>query len=514
MTDLAAVFGQYEQSNCTPSDPINVILDRTLGQLNGDSDNDTLARAIADLGEQARTLPPVQREVARRAAADFLKLLGVVDGRRMVDAALRDGTHKPETTAETLSFADPKPWDEPVAIDEVLEQLVHWIRRYVFLTDHAAHAVALWVVITWFVGEVYIAPILCIISATKRCGKTVLLDLLSRVTRRGYMTSGTGITAAVLFRLNEKHRPTFHIDEAEKLAGRHSDKDLVAMVNVGYRRGGKVQRCADRGGQYDVEEYDAFGFRALASTRVLWDTVTDRSIVVQLQRKPQSASLKRFFGRVVDTEGAELARKLRRATEDVRERFGVHEEAAPRPVWLHDRAADNWAPPLAVAAMAGGEWPKRALVAARALQPDADDEQDHGERLIQDVRQIFDDMHQPEVIKSGELVERLNRIETAPWGDYRDGKGITTHKLASLTKRFGVKPGSRRASDGAQTRGYWQFDLEPVFERYPRNTETVETLETVWAEREGIYTDDSSGVSSSEEDKYEKDERLGIQEYM
>ena len=67
--------------------------------------------------------------------------------------------------------------------------------------------------------------------------------------------------------------PTFLVDEAEKLSGRHADRDLISMLNAGHRRGATVQRCFESGGDYAVREFDAFGFRALAAIRRLWDTV-------------------------------------------------------------------------------------------------------------------------------------------------------------------------------------------------------------------------------------------------
>lgn len=45
---------------------------------------------------------------------------------------------------------------------------------------------------------------------------------------------------------------------------------------------------------------------------------------------------------------------------------------------------------------------------------------------------------------STDLVEKLNEMEDAPWPDMRKGKGLSTHKLASLLKDFEVAPESKR----------------------------------------------------------------------
>ena len=43
-------------------------------------------------------------------------------------------------------------------------------------------------------------------------------------------------------------------------------------------------------------------------------------------------------------------------------------------------------------------------------------------------------------MKSGELVKALNALEEAPWGGLRDGKGLSTHRLARDLRAFGLAP--------------------------------------------------------------------------
>ena len=367
-----------------------------------------------------------------------------------------------------VSFSEPEPFAEPVDGSLLLQRISDWLRRYVWLPVEAADAIAAWTAATWLVDAVYFAPILVILSATKRCGKTTLLDLICPIVRRGYLTSGAGVTAPVLFRLNELHRPTFLVDEAEKLSGRHADRDLISMLNAGHRRGATVQRCFESGGDYDVREFDAFGFRALAAIRRLWDTVLDRAIVVNLQRKPRTATVERFNGRIVAREGKELARQLRRWSDDNLKAIADAETRIFRPSWLHDRACDNWAPVMAVAELAGEPWPKRVAAAARLLSTRGGDEGDQGERMIQDIRRVFGEEDWPEVMKSGDLATNLRALDDAPWGDLRNGQGISTHKLANILRPFDLRSKHRRSQGGSgpDVRGYWLQDLRPVFLRY------------------------------------------------
>ena len=130
-----------------------------------------------------------------------------------------------------------------------------------------------------------------------------------------------------------------------------------------------------------------------------------------------------------------------------------------------------------MASVAGGEWRDRVQKAARLLRPYRADNADHGERLVHDVQQVVETERSPDVIKSGDLVAKLNAIETSPWGDYRNAGGISTHKLALLLAPFGVRPRQDRDHDGRVVRGYWLAELQEVFRRYPPRSGTIGTTD-------------------------------------
>ena len=84
---------------------------------------------------------------------------------------------------------------------------------------------------------------------------------------------------------------------------------------------------------------------------------------------------------------------------------------------VEDRAADVWEPLVAVADLAGGDWPDRARAACRALSPVGDDPDDAsaGERLLADLADVFGD---DERLPTETILERLHRIAEAPWDDW------------------------------------------------------------------------------------------------
>ena len=461
---------------------VDTILEATLGGLHEGCSNADLERAAIAFAERVVTLTPVQQPIARGAAVKRLKALGVAAPTGMVNGALAMATaaeHGKNGTGPSVTFEEVEPASESQDGSELLNDLSGWYRRYIYLPDGAAaaDATAGWTLATWCIAWVYFAPLLILPSATKRAGKSTLLDLLSHTVCRGHLTSAFGATGAVLFRLNEAQHPTFLLDEAERLGGRHADRDVVNLLNQGHRRGGKVDRCKQLpNGGFDVESFDAFGFRALALIGKPWDTLLDRGIVVRLERKPRGAELARFGARTVRAEGRALASRIARWAKDHAKAVGDVEGDVPRPVWLSDRGCDNWSSIFAVAAVAGGAWPDRLAVAAKDLQNAIEDDGDRGERGLLDIGQIFAARKHPAAIASGELVTALNELEESDWAGEREGKGLSTQGLAALLRPFQIRPRQARVpGSGTVIRGYWWADVEPVLEPYtlPAQSGTV-----------------------------------------
>lgn len=470
--------------NGTEPGTVDSILVQTLGKLGKEFNNSQLEAALNEFAAEAVNLNVIQRPIARSAAADHLDQLGIRGGAKMVDAVFQSivSSGGPDENAQ-IELSDIEPVEESVDGTKLLNGLEAWFSKYIYLPEHGAVVLAGWVVATWLIDVVYFAALLVFLSATKQCGKTLALDLLRLVVRRACTTSGVGITSAVVFRLNEQRHPTFLIDEAEKLGGRNADRELIGLLNAGYRRGARVQRCAERAGEIVIEDFDAFGFRALAAIGVVWDTLLDRSIVIKLERKPRNVERARFSERVVTEEGIAHARQIARWVADHSDEVRQAELHTPRPTWLGDRECDNWSTLFAVAQVAGGEWPEKMLKAAKVLRVNTDDEADHRERLIHDIRAVFKELKKPPVIKSGDLVNRLNEIETSPWGDFRGGDGLSAHKLAALLKPFEIKPDKKRPAGRDPVRGYWLESFEAVFARYP-SRESVPSVSSVTSQEE------------------------------
>jgi hypothetical protein len=132
---------------------------------------------------------------------------------------------------------------------------------------------------------------------------------------------------------------------------------------------------------------------------------------------------------------------------------------------LSDRAADNWRPLLAIADLAGGDWPKLARDAATALSAALSNET-VGIMLLEDMRMLFADLA-ADKLASATICERLGKLEERPWPEFgKSRKPITVRQLARLVEPFGIKPKTIRLKDQTTAKGYDLADFTEAFERY------------------------------------------------
>ena len=73
-------------------------------------------------------------------------------------------------------FPPVEEWSSAVDGSDLLDEIVSWLNAYLYLPVGAAPTIAVWSVASWFIDEVYFAPILTVLSPTKRSGKSNLLE--------------------------------------------------------------------------------------------------------------------------------------------------------------------------------------------------------------------------------------------------------------------------------------------------------------------------------------------------
>ena len=357
-------------------------------------------------------------------------------------------------------YAEDNP-DGAELLDEVLTTLTKYVA---FANPHQPIAVTLWTVATHALAAWQHATRLIITSPRKRCGKSRLLDVIAGLAYSALLC--VNATTAAIFRSignDDAQIPTLMFDEADALWGTkraaENNEDLRALLNAGFQRDRPCWRCV--GPLQIPTAFNTFAMVAIAGIGRPPDTITDRGLGVDLKRRGPGEKVTPFRMR---RDGPQLNKLRERITTWVRdpERMKALTAAVPTmPSGIEDRAADAWEPMLAIAEAAGGDWPKLARAACRALSESADDaDEDLGTTLLQDIRQIFTDAHES-FLPSKVLVRALREIEESPWGDDE----LTASKLAKDLKAFGVKPGFNTAKT---VRGYKLETFSDAFRRYLR----------------------------------------------
>ncbi len=420
-------------------------------------------------------LPRVEYDRERHATANRLDIRV-----KTLDDAVderRPQSSESERGGSTVLFADIEPWPNPVDGALLLDELAARFSRFLALPEHAADAMALWVVHVHAHDAAQVSPVLAFVSPEKRCGKTTALSVMQDLVPRALPVAN--ITSAALFRSIEQWSPTLLIDEADTFL-KHSD-ELRGILNSGHgRRQAFVLRTV--GDDHQPQMFRTWAPKAIALIGALPSTLEDRSIVIAMRRRLPNERVSRFRAdRDRDTDNA--ARRCARWAAD---NMDTLREIDPKvPSELHDRAADNWRPLLAIAEEAGGEWPRRARSAALSLTP-REDEGSASVGLLADVCALFDDQPDPDRISSQDLCEALINLEERPWGEWRRGKPLTPNSLARLLKPFGIR--STKLRFGSVTRnGYTRADFTDAFSRYLHDAPDV-------ADRSGApeQVDDSS----------------------
>ena len=355
-----------------------------------------------------------------------------------------------------LDLPEPEPWPEPIDGADLLDNLMAAFQRYLALPDGAAEAMSLWAIHAHALDAAYISPRLFITSPLPRCGKSTALAILGRLVRRPLPADN--VTPSVLFRTVELVCPTLLIDEADTFA--RDNNELRGIINSGHARGGNIIRSV--GDDHEPRQFATFAPLALASIGKMPATIQDRSIIVPMRRKGRHENVQRFRSdRTPELD--QLARMIARWVAD---NFSALKEAEPEvPSELHDRAADNWRPLLAIADLTGGKWAEQGRNAARLLEADEMDTNSASVTLLADIRDLFKE-DGTDKLASAKIIDVLTGKEDRPWPEWRSGKPLTVRQLAALLKPFGIKPKTVRLEGNNTPKGYLLADCIDAFSRY------------------------------------------------
>lgn len=367
----------------------------------------------------------------------------------------------------------------------ILDDVHQALTRYVVLpSPEAADATVLWIAATHAVPAWEHATRLVIKSPEKRCGKSRMLDIVEALCHNPILT--VNISPAALVRsVGRDDPPTILLDEADTVFGakvKDANEDLRGIINSGHGRGRPYIRWD--ASSRSLEKCPTFSMAALAGIGSMPDTIEDRAVIVTMRRRAPGETVSPFRSR---RDGPALAILRDRLHEWVAARMDDLADAEPV-MPLEDRAADTWESLIAVADAAGGTWPARARLAAVAMTGQSDASATVGERLLSDIRDIFEG----EAMHTAAILAALHKLEESPWGDWY-GHPFSPRDLAKMLAPYGVERTQVKVR-GVGNKGYRREHLHDAWSRYLPATETQagrETSET----SETVQVNDGAEVS-------------------
>jgi hypothetical protein len=380
------------------------------------------------------------------------KVVGPTD-EQFGDAVERQVADKPKHDSIT-----PEP-EEELSGDEVLNAVEVFLNRFcIHPTEHALVAHVLWVGHAHLMNVWDSTPRLCFLSPEPASGKTRCLEVTELLVPNA--VEAINVSPAYLFRKVGEGECTILFDEIDTVFGPKAkeNEEIRGLLNAGHRKGACAGRVVMHGKQAKTEEIPAYCAVALAGLGWLPDTIMSRAVIIRMRRRLPSETVEPFRRRIHAAAGHRLRVQLARWAAQV----GPSIKWPVMPPGIEDRDADVWEALIAVADAAGGDWPRLAREAAKALVAEGKDrEPSLGIRLLADLRTVFGDEEQ---MTTEAILHALNRMPEAPWGDLK-GRPLDQRGLARQLRKYGVKPKVLRVGN-ATPRGYTRESLHDPWEAY------------------------------------------------
>jgi hypothetical protein len=408
-----------------------------------------LARDIAALGSS----DPNERAEARRNMKELLARHRK-NWNDLVDVL---GATSHEAWASDAS-------DDPPRDPDLLGLIHYLLEEYVALRPHEYIAVSLWTLHTHVYSRYMHTPRLALRSPVADCGKTTLLDILSRLTARA--DKFDSITTAAIYHLIDATHPTLLIDEADNLGlALQPNGRLRAVFNSGHRRGGTVailERSSTR-------RYSTFAPLAMALPDMfgtLPRTLNSRCVTITMERHSGQRELRRFDVNHPDRALDDAYRQILLWRRDAE--LNLEPEMPAR---VRNRFADNWRPLLSIAESLG--WSTQAREAMITFAHEFQDA-DVKILLLSDIRKVFD-ARKVDRLPSKTMLGALHGLD-ADWNEFRGVRGdqqphkLKDSELANMLREFRIRPRtiwpSNRTAKSKSAKGYRRSQFEEAWRAY------------------------------------------------
>jgi hypothetical protein len=355
------------------------------------------------------------------------------------------------------------------SLDELLNEVRAWFKRFVFTTDeNDLDILALWTIHTWLVDETYTTPRLLIDSPVPGSGKTTLLEHLGKLCFSAVQMAAVS-SPAMLARITAEGVRTLLLDEADRSLDPKDPKtkDLIALLNSGYKKGGSRPVLVSDKGNWVLKEMPTYSPVAIAgNTPLLPDDTRSRCITIRLL-PARDELIEPSDWEYIDQEINALALRISETTD--RHREAVRAIKPELPPGCVNRLRERWRPLKRIASVAGDHWANKV---DQLILRDIENEREmaeNGETYVSTNLQIARDLHTIFAGENGFIpTKRIVMLLITTNPDYWSlsssyGKDLTPQRFGQiLTKAFGIY--SQRLNEN--TRGYSSTQFEQIWSRF------------------------------------------------
>lgn len=347
----------------------------------------------------------------------------------------------------------------PPTIDLIIS-IFDLLNRHIFFKDKRVPLlIATWVLATYVYDLFTFFGYLWINSPVKRCGKSLLEDVLSQLCCKATARLSS-LTESVTFHVANKGR-TMIIDELENMRSQDREKfgTVMGIINVGFQAGSKVYRMHKGKNGFEEVEFNAFCPKVLAGISKVVDTIEDRSFKVSMVRKTKAERVERFN-----------LRKQGKALEHLREELDLWAEARRQAIAnlydgiediqqlaaLDDRFKDISEPLVVIASYADTEaanGQRRVLQDLISLLLAMSGKRNETERreaiaAFAVLAQGILGAETEAFVSSGDLLAKAKEVEELSWLE-------STKALGTFLGKFDLTSTKRKPDpEGKQVRGY------------------------------------------------------------
>ena len=371
---------------------------------------------------------------------------------------------------------------------DVLTRLSEWLARFIRTTRITdIYILALWILHTHVIEQVYTSPRLLIDSAMPGSGKTTVLEHTQRLGYRPIQAASLS-SPALLARIIDAGIRTICIDEADRNLDpkREGVGELLAVLNSGYKRGAtRPVLVPAKGGTWEVAEMATFAPIAMAGNQPNLPEDT-RSRTIRILLMPDlDGTVEESDWELIEPLALDLRETIEQWADEAR--HVVAGSPGNLPDIIKGRARERWKPLKKVAQAVGGDWP--ALVdelASADVELETMEREDGMTRerpavvLLRDVHSIWAVGEQ--FTPTATLVKLLIEYSPMQWSALSSfGRDLTPQRLGRmLSSNFGIH--STRNTKGE--RGYSAAPFLAVWQRMglgepPRPPEPSEPAGTV-----------------------------------